>query len=48
MDNLDNTDLWEEFNKSLKRFINKYVDNVHDAEEILQDVLVRFMNGLTL
>ena len=41
MDNLDNNDLWEQFNKSLKRFINKYVDNVYDAEEILQDVFCK-------
>lgn len=33
--------LWNELNKKLLQFINSKVNNIHDAEDILQDVFVK-------
>lgn len=41
MSNLNNTGLWDQFNISLRRYINKHVDNIDDAEEMLQDVFFK-------
>lgn len=39
-------ELWNKFNKKLLNFINSKVNNIHDAEDILQDVFIKIFNKI--
>lgn len=39
-------DIWEQFNKPLKNFINKRVQKEEDAEDILQEIFIKVHNNI--
>jgi RNA polymerase sigma-70 factor (ECF subfamily) len=39
-------DVWEQFNAQLRRFILARVDNIHNAEDILQDVFLKVVTHI--
>jgi RNA polymerase sigma-70 factor (ECF subfamily) len=39
-------DIWEQFNKPLKKFIRKRVNNDQDTDDIFQEVFIRIHNNI--